>query len=131
MKLISILREVISASEAHNDLDAVQTIVDGKRGVAFIVWKTMPDRYVEPVRELIKDNGLKSMYVDGNKYDAYVVYAPGFEKDATELKDIAEKYGGYLRYDASEEDSRRIGQLLNYQESDIEDYINRNKEQQK
>ena len=91
----------------------------------------MPDRYVEPVQKLIKDNGLKSMYVDGNKYDAYVVYAPGFEKDATELKDIAEKYGGYLRYDASEEDSRRIGQLLNYQESDIEDYINRNKEQQK
>ena len=131
MKLISILREVISASEAYNDLDAVQTIVDGKRGVAFVAWKTMPDRYVEPVQKLIKDNGLKSMYVDGNKYDAYVIYAPGYEKDATELKDIAEKYGGYLRYDASEEDSRRIGQLLNYKESDIEDYIIRNREQQK
>ena len=131
MKLISILKEVISASEAYNDLDAIQTIVDGKRGVAFIAWKTMPDRYVEPVKKLINDNGLKSMYVKGNDYDAYVVYAPGFEKDATELKDIAEKYGGYLRYDASEEDSRRIGQLLNYKESDIEDYIIRNREKNK
>ena len=131
IKLVDLVKEVISASEAYNDLDAVQTIVDGKRGVAFIAWKTMPDRYVEPVQKLIRDNNLKSMYVKGNKYDAYVVYAPGFEKNATELKDIAEKYGGYLRYDASEEDSRRIGQLLNYKESDIEDYINRNREQQK
>lgn len=131
MKLIDILREAISASEAYNDLDAVKTIVDGKRGVAFVAWKTMPDRYVEPVRKLIDDNGLKSMYVNGNEYNAYVIYKPGFEKDATELKDIAEKYGGYLRYDASEEDSRRIGQLLNYKESDIEDYITRNREQQK
>lgn len=131
MKLISILKEVISASEAYNDLGAVQTIVDGKRGVAFVAWKTMPDRYVEPVQKLIKDNNLKSMYVKGNENDAYVIYAPGYEKDATELKDIAEKYGGYLRYDATEEDSRRIGQLLNYKESDIEDYITRNRESKK
>lgn len=129
MKLISILKEVISASEAYSDLDAVQTIVDGKRGVAFIAWKTMPDRYVEPVRKLIEDNGLKTMYVQGNEYDAYIVYAQGHEKDANELKDIAEKYGGYLAYNASEEDSRRIGQLLGYKESDIEDYIAHNKTQ--
>jgi hypothetical protein len=131
IKLVDLVKEVISASEAYNDLDAVQTIVDGKRGVAFIAWKTMPDRYVEPVQKLIRDNNLKSMYVKGNKYDAYVVYAPGFEKNATELKDIAEKYGGYLHHDASEEDSRRIGQLLNYKESDIEDYITRNRESKK
>jgi len=128
---MNILKEVISASEAYNDLNAVQTVVDGKRGVAFVAWKTMPDKYVEPVKSLIKDNHLKSMYVKGNKYDAYVIYAPGFEKDATELKNIAEKYGGYLHYDASEEDSRRIGQLLGYKESEIEDYITRNRESKK
>jgi len=131
IKLVALVKEIISASEAYNDVDAIQTIVDGKRGVAFIAWKTMPDRYVEPVQKLIRDNNLKSMYVKGNKYDAYVVYAPGFEKDAAELKDIAEKYGGYLHYDATEEDSRRIGQLLGYRESDIENYIIHNRESKK
>ena len=49
---MNILKEVISASEAYNDLNAVQTVVDGKRGVAFVAWKTMPDKYVEPVKSL-------------------------------------------------------------------------------
>lgn len=131
MKLISILREIINASEATTDVGSVQTILDGKRGVAFISKIGNSSQDWDTIQQMIEDNGLKTMYVKGNPNEAYIVYAQGHEKDASELKDIAEKYGGFLRYDATEEDSRRIGQLLNYKESDIEDYINRNREQQK
>jgi len=45
----------------------------------------------------------------------------------SELLQIANKYGGKLHYDANEEDSRRIGQILNYHPNEIEDYIRHNK----
>ena len=125
------MKEVISASEAYTDVDSVQTVVDGKRGVAFVSRIGNSSEDWDTIQDMIRDNNLKTMYVKGNPNDVYVVYARGYERDANELKDIAEKYGGYLSYKASDEDSRRIGQLLGYQESDIEDYVNRNKEQQK
>jgi hypothetical protein len=128
MKLISILKEVIKASEATTDVGSVQTILDGKRGVAFISKIGNSSQDWNTIQDLISDNGLKTMYVKGNPNEAYVVYAKGYDKDASELKSVAEKYGGFLRYDATEEDSRRIGQLLGYDESDIEDYITRNRE---
>jgi hypothetical protein len=40
-----------------------------------------------------------------------------------ELKDIAEKYKGYLASNATAEDTRRIGQLLDYDEDKIEQFI--------
>jgi hypothetical protein len=122
------LKEVIKASEATTDVGSVQTILDGKRGVAFISKIGNSPQDWNTIQDLISDNGLETMYVKGNPNEAYVVYAKGHEKDASELKGIAEKYGGFLRYNAAEEDSRRIGQLLGYDESDIENYITRNRE---
>jgi hypothetical protein len=63
------------------------------------------------------------MYVKGNPYDAYVAYLPGSENKATQLKDLAEKYGGYLASNATADDTRKIGKLLGYQEDKIEQYI--------
>ena len=40
---------------------------------------------------------------------------------------IAEKYNGFLKTTATEEDTIRIGQLLGYKEKFIQDFINRKK----
>lgn len=120
-----LLREAISASEAHTDEGAVQTVIDGKRDLGFI---TMIGTTLEETDfwDLIKKNGLKTIKVPSSEHEAYIYFRRGAENKAKELWDIAEKYGGYLAHDATPEDSRRIGQLLGYRESDIEDYIKYN-----
>ncbi len=119
------LLETIRASEAHRDEDAVQTVIDGKRDLGFIAVKTstMPE---EQFWQAIEDNGLKTIRVEGNIYEAYVYFRPEAIDQALELKAIAEKYAGYLRWDATEEDSRRIGELLGYAKEDIDWYIAKN-----
>lgn len=126
IKLIDLLKETIKASEAHRDESALQTVVDGKRDLGFNTLKnsTMPK---EEFLQIVKKNNLKLLQVPSNPNQAVIYYRPGSEKQAEELKDIAEKYNGYLSYEATEEDSRRIGELLGYEKEDIDDYIIKNK----
>jgi hypothetical protein len=58
--------------------------------------------------------------------DAWIIYKDGYEKQAQRLVDIAKKYGGYLSYKATEEETREIGKLLEYDEASIEDFIRKN-----
>jgi len=116
-----ILSEEISAKEAYDSYDSIKTIIDGKRDVAFIVLNNIVNRL------LISLKSLKKIKVQSSTETNYIVYREGSEKEAQELYDIAMKYGGSLSYEASEEDSRRIGQILGYKQDDIEDYIKHNK----
>ena len=119
------LKEAINASEAYRDDNAIQTVIDGKRDLGFITLRgsTISEK---TFWEMINNNGLKTISVPSNEYKAYIYFRKGAENKAKELWDIAEKYDGYLSYNATPEDSRRIGQLLDYKESDIEDYITKN-----
>lgn len=130
IKLVGILREVISAAQAHRDEDAIQTVIDGERNLGFIATKasTMSE---EDIWNAIKNGGLETVEVKGNAYDAHIYYRPEAKAEALELKAIAEKYGGYLLHNAPDEDSRRIGQLLGYRDDDIEAYIEKNKDKKK
>ena len=119
----TLLSEVIRASEAMGDIISVETVAEGKRGVAFIT--IFPDsRESHIVEKIIENNDLHMIRCPSRPINV-VVYRPGHRKDAMELVSIAEKYNGYLAYNATEEDSRRIGQLLSYHEDDINDYIYR------
>jgi hypothetical protein len=118
-----LMSEDIDPSEAYNDVDAIATLANKKRDVAFIVRKSNTPENWERVQQVIKDNNIKTIYVKGNPYDAYVAYLPGSENKATQLKDLAEKYGGYLASNATAEDARKIGKLLGYKEDKIEQYI--------
>lgn len=120
-------KKIIRASEAYSDLESIKTLVNGKRNVSFITIASSSVEDIKKILNLINQNDLQPLYVEGNPYDAYVVYRKGAEREALELKSIAEKYGGYLSSKASEDDSRRIGQLLSYHPDDIEDYIIRNR----
>jgi hypothetical protein len=126
IKLIDILSEIIDPSEAYNDTDAVQTLIDGKRNLAFIVEKSNNKDNWARIQKMIADNGLKAMYVKGNTNNAYVVYTPGSEAKANELKDIAETYDGYLSANATKEDTIKIGELLGYDYDKIMAYVDKN-----
>ena len=115
------IHEEINEKDAYGEYSSVKTIVDGKRNIAF----TTLDNPV--VKLLIKMNGLKKIKVESSDATNYVIYKEGSEKEASELVDIANKYGGTLNYEASEEDSRRIGQILGYISQDIDNYIQHNK----
>lgn len=113
------LKKIIRAEEAYSNEGSLLTIINGKRDVGFFVAIDITKKLLD----LIRENHLKMMYVKGNPNDAFIIYRQGSELQALELKELAEKYGGYLAYNATEEDSRRIGQLLSYHPDDIEDYI--------
>lgn len=118
---LSTLKEEISAKEAYNNLGSIQTIISGRRNIG---WITFPKKQE---LSLIRGSGLETLPVPLNP-NSYIIYRQGFEKEAEELLNIANKYQGRLSVNASEEDSRRIGQLLGYKQSDIEDYILHNKQ---
>ena len=103
IKLATILNEIkenIDPSEANGNLNAVQTLVDGKRKVAMIVLKGQSN--AADTIKLINDNGLKKIGLDQRPGDeAYVVYVPGAEADAKELHNILNRYGGYASIKAS------------------------------
>lgn len=124
MKLIKILKEVINASDAYSPVGSIQTVVDGKRDLAFLEFYPSQASLLD---RMVKDGGLRKVKVSKNPYPVYIVFRPGAERKAMELDKIASKYGGFLSGKASEEDSRRIGELLGYKQSDIEDYIKHNK----
>jgi hypothetical protein len=124
MKLVDILKEVINASDAYSTVGSIQTVIDGKRDVA--VLEFFPPQ-AKQLDQMVKDGGLKKVKLSKNPYPVYIVFRPGAEDAAMELDKIASRYGGFLGSVASEKDSRRIGELLGYKQSDIEDYIRHNK----
>lgn len=119
------ITETIRAEEAYQDKDAVQTVIDGKRDLGFITIKaSLMD--ATDFWNTIKKHGLKTIDVPGNQFEAYIYFRPGAEKKANELKKIAMKYGGFLSYEATKQESKRIGELLGYAKEDINWYLNKN-----
>lgn len=119
------LLESIRAEEAHRDENAIQTVIDGKRDLGFItiIGSTLPEKVIF---DMIEGGRLKTIKLPGNTHKAYIYFRPGAEKKAQELADIANKYGGYLSWEATKEETQRIGQLLNYDKRDIDWYVNKN-----
>jgi hypothetical protein len=120
------LNEEIDPSEAYNDTDAIDTLVKRKRDLAFIVQGANTDNNWAKIQKTIKDNDIRIMYVKGNPHHAYIAYLPGSENKATKLKDLAEKYEGYLSAQATKEDTIQMGRLLGYKEDKIKEYVNKN-----
>jgi len=125
---LSHLSESISVQEAARDIDAVQTILDGKRDLGFITITTQ--KLIDP-RESISalglaiNNGLNLIPLRGRKEGvAFVIWKEDAEA-AQKLAQFAESKGGYLRDDTPEE-AQFIGRALNYNEDEIAQYVNRN-----
>lgn len=120
------LEESIRAEEAYRDRNAIQTVIDGKRDMGFITIKSSVDTSKEEFQNLVKAHNLGIIKLPKNEFEAYIYFNKGAEKKAKELAKIANKYGGYLSYEATEQESRRIGELLGYDKKDVDGYINKN-----
>jgi hypothetical protein len=116
------LQETIRASQAHSADYSLQTVIDGDRGIAWIT-----PMEIKNLAQKIKEANLNFIEVVENPYNPYIIYRDGYYDNALELYNIAKKYNGYLAWNATEEDSIRIGQLLEYDEDDIKSYILRNR----
>jgi len=126
MKRVSMISE-IKASEAYEDSDAVQTVIDGKRDLAFVVISAQklvdPRRSINALQLAINAN-LNLMPVPGRTEGvAFVVYKQN-KAAAKKLADYAAAHDGYLS-DSSPEEARYVGKLLGYDDADIEAFVNR------
>lgn len=118
------LKEAVDPSEAYTAIDALQTVIDGKRSVAYIAL-TGSSLSQDKFRKLLTDNSMQAFKVPKKSDPTYIVFkrTPQAEKNALELLAIANKYGGYLHYKASKADAKRIGELLEYTPESIERYL--------
>lgn len=122
-----LIKEYIKPSEVNNVITAVKSICDGRRGVAFISTSYLTDEVYEEMLELISECNLNSYEVPKNEHGAYVIFEDEHEDEAKELLEIAVNLGGYLRINAPEEVTRRIGELLNYEPEEVEEFIREKK----
>jgi hypothetical protein len=121
--------EEIDPSEASNYKGSIDTIIKGKRNVGQIaLGKNANIKYVNDFIKWIEDHSLKTIKVPSNPHNAYIIFNPQARAEAEELKDIAEKYNGYLSAEATDEDTRRIGQILGYKKEAVEAFIKKQKE---
>ena len=121
------LRKMVHPLDVDTDLKSVISVADGRRDVASFTVSGNSKEDVMNIIKIIQDNDLKLLYVQGNVNEHYIVYRQGSENEAMELKKIAEKYGGYFHWKATDDDTRRIGYLLGYPDDDVETHIhNRN-----
>jgi hypothetical protein len=123
------INERIKASDAYDTKNGVQTVIDGKRDLAFISTMDNPIYRPNNEKELAAmeyglENGLKAIEVKGKKEGrAWVMYKKN-KKAAQKLADYAESKEGYLSDDTPEE-AKYVGDLLGYDKKDIKDFIKR------
>jgi len=117
VKLVNILLEYIKPEEAYDDEDSLQTVIDRRRDVGVL------GNHYSFLRDKIEKEGLLIKKVEKNPQGLYIVYRPGSEKKVERLEKIANKYGGYLSYKATPEETREIGGLLSYDPEEVEKYI--------
>jgi len=117
-QILRIINEQISsAADVSSTKKSIESLVNKQRNVGWAVSPTQDDV------DNINDNEINTIPVPSNPHQAYIIYLDGYEREAEELKNIAEKYKGFLSPDATDDETVRIGRLLSYPENEIEDYI--------
>ena len=119
--------EKIKASEAYDTMEGVQTVIDGKRELAFIstmdapIYRPNNESELEAMQHGL-DNGLKAIEVKGKPNGrAWVLYRKN-KRMAQKLADYAESKGGYLS-DSTPDEAEYVGDLLGYDKGDIRTFI--------
>jgi hypothetical protein len=108
-------------------MDSIQTIIDGKRELAFLALSTQklidPREAIEALKLAI-DNGLNILPVANRREGvAFVIYKSDL-KAAQKLADFAASKQGYLN-DQTPEEAEFVGTMLGYDPADIAEYIKR------
>ncbi len=110
------LTEEIDASEAYKDIDAIKTIIQGRKGAGIV-------SLTPQIKELIIQNNLNIIKVIPQRHNRYIVYKDQKDK-ALALYDYLKEHDGYLN-DQTPEQAWKIGNLLDYSDESIKKYIKR------
>lgn len=118
------IKETIEPEEAYREESALQTILDGKRGVGFIV--AYNDRTQKVIKK-VEESGLKIISMpqkEGSfgKTIASIIYSTGHEEEAMRLAKIARQNDGYLPTKTPEE-TYEIGILLGYRPESVKEFV--------
>jgi hypothetical protein len=119
------LNESIKASEGYTNLGSFKTLEDGKRGIAWVQINMVDDWEKEYMLKSINKNDFGFIKVKEHPKKPIIIYRNGYRQNAEELAKIASKYNGYLSSKATYEDSKRIGELLEYDPEDIQSFLNK------
>jgi hypothetical protein len=123
---LHLIKETVNPQNVSDNITGVRSLCNGERGVSWV--SNVSENDANQIADMINDCDLDSVRVPSNPHLAFVIYRNGYEKQAKRLLHIAEKYGGFLSVDASDDDTREIGKLLEYNLESVEEYIlNRNK----
>lgn len=136
-----ILKENIDASEAYDNEDSIQTVIDKKRNVGLVdlspndildlqekginIMPVFPEdsdirnQYHSSMSKSWGDNGAKK-WAD----KIHIIYNDEGSNDANKLYDYMKSKGGFVSDDTPEE-AKYIGKLLGYDDKSIEGYINK------
>ena len=133
-----ILKENIDASEAYDNEDSIQTVIDKKRNVGLVdlspndildlqekginIMPVFPEdsdirnQYHSSMSKSWGDNGAKK-WAD----KIHIIYNDEGSNDANKLYDYMKSKGGFVSDDTPEE-AKYIGKLLGYDDKSIEHY---------
>ena len=119
--------ETVEPEDVRRDRPALQTILDGKRNVGFLV---IYNQETKELFDIAIKAGLKHISIpqrEGSfgKTVANVIYRKGHEQDAMRLAKIARKNEGYLPVNTPEE-TYEIGILLGYNPEKVKEFVLKN-----
>lgn len=120
----------IRARDAYTSKGSMMTVIKGKRDVGFGCKVDFNDGSKDYWMSEFNKKGIKVMKVNvkdvsDNPYGPFIYYrdTPEAYKKALELKGIAERFNGYLSYEADKPTTKRIGELLGYSDYDLKSYL--------
>lgn len=122
----------IRASDAYSTIDSILTVFSGKRGVGYLTSSIDEEPQLRNlINQAIEDKTIRKVDINvrdkkDNPYNPFIIYKAEYEKEAMELKSIAERFNGYLSEKADKQTSKRIGELLGYMDEDINWHLNKN-----
>ena len=116
------ITEEINPNEAFDDLDALKTVISGKRNMCFLA-KAGNSKYDNLIK-MAEDAGLKivSTPQDSGNSIATIVYRKGAEDSASQLLKIAKRNDGYLPTKSPEE-TYITGILLGYNKQAVRYFV--------
>ena len=129
MKKIKNFENFISESvhplDTDDPLKSINTVYRGLRKLSYHVMRDF-DFYgfTEIYDKLMQNPDFRELAVEGEN-KPFIIYHKDKQKEAEELKELAERFNGYLHSDAPLHIQKRFGEILEYHPEEIEKYIQR------
>ena len=121
------IEEMVEPEDVRHEAPALQTILDGKRNVGFLVIynKETKDLFDKALSAGLKYISIPQREGSFGKTVANVIYRNGYESEAMRLAKIARKNEGYLPVNTPEE-TYEIGILLGYNPEKVKEFVLKN-----